>query len=69
MRPHKATIESKRISYEETVTDLNRTKVETTFINTDFDDTIERRENLLNMKGIDFMQEAQEYGKVIDDLK
>ena len=41
----------------------------TTFINTDAEETIERREELMSMKGIDFMQEAKDYSRVIADLK
>ena len=66
---NKTTIDGKKFSYEETMTDMNRTKVETTFINTTLNETIEKQTNVKEMKGMDFMQEAQDYTRVIDDLK
>ena len=41
-RVNKTAIDGKKISYEETITDLNRTKVETTFVNTTLNETIDR---------------------------
>lgn len=43
--------------------------METTYANTDIEDTIERHEALMNMKGADFVQEAKDFGRVIADLK
>ena len=41
-RVNKTAIDGKKFSYEETITDLNRTKVETTFVNTTLNETIDK---------------------------
>ena len=52
-RVNKTSIESRGLPYEETLTELNRTKVETTFVNTTLNETIEKQQKIRDMKEVD----------------